>query len=65
MLAAASRKRATSSALRITGTLRSWRKLASGLARSARPSVTLKKNRSAETPALIFALPASPDARCS
>ena len=55
---AASRKRATSSGLKITGALRSWRKVASGLARSARPSVTLKKNRSAETVALIFGVPA-------
>src|SRR6266704_2533380 len=65
MPGAASRKRATSSGLKTTGTLRGSCMNARCLARSGRSSVTLKKNRSAETVALIFGAPAPPDARCS
>jgi hypothetical protein len=54
----ASRKRATSSGLNTTGTLRGSCMNDRCLARSGRSSVTLKKNRSAETVALIFGVPA-------
>src|SRR5471030_2784642 len=64
MLGAPSRKRATSSGLKTTGTLRGSCMNDRCLARSGRSSVTLKKNRSAETVALIFGVPAPLDARC-
>jgi hypothetical protein len=65
IIGAASRKRATSSGLRTTGTLRGSPMNDRCLASSGRSSVTLKKNRSAETVALIFGAPAPLDARCS
>src|SRR5262249_18080541 len=65
MPGAASRKRATSSGLKTTGGLRgSWMNDRC-LVRSGRSSVTLKKNRSAATVALIFGVPAPLAVRCS
>src|SRR5882724_11157970 len=58
MPGAASRKRATSSGLKTTGTLRGSCMNDRCLTRSGRSSVTLKKNRSAATVALIFGVPA-------
>jgi hypothetical protein len=65
MPGAASRKRATSSGLKTTGILRGWCIDDRCLTISGRSSVTLKKNRSAETVALIFGVPAPLDAKCS
>src|SRR5258707_4357142 len=65
MPGAASRKRATSSGLKATGALPGSCMNDRCLVRSARSSVTLKKNRSAATVALILGVPAPVAVRCS
>ena len=62
---AASKRRATSSGLTTTGSLRgSWTNVRCRAA-SARPSVTVKKNRNAETVELIIAAPARFSVKCN
>jgi hypothetical protein len=65
MPGAASRKRAISSGLKISGALRGSCMVDRCLLRSGRSCVILKKNRSAATVALIFRVPAPLDVRCN
>ncbi len=62
---AASKRRATSSGLRITGGLRGSRTVIIPTRAPPRPSVTPKKKRKAETPAFMAVAEAPLDRRCS